>query len=365
MTSDHYQLLGVEPTASKDEIKAAYRAEIANADSAQRAELNRAWNVLSDPMQRQRYDAARMVGEDVDDADEFAEQAPAVPTRRLTGARRGPETTEVVAGGKDGGSSNGNGSGSSGRGGSSGDDDGRRRPPPPTIELPDDLVMAEPKPRSLAMLFDFSVLLVIFLIVQFIGVALIENRYPKQTDRVDALSKQVDKAETAKDKANNVKSKADDNLKAAKKDNDSAAEADAKDAADRADAKAAAAEKKAKSLNNDLLDAQNELRPMYLLITGAVLVLALLYTVPMSARTGQTLGKKLRKLKLVRVDGSPPGWSGSLIHYGIPIVITLAFSGFLGPIALVLGLGCVLWNIRDRNRQGVHDKLAKTFVVEA
>ena len=37
----------------------------------------------------------------------------------------------------------------------------------------------------------------------------------------------------------------------------------------------------------------------------------------------------------------------------------------LGPLAIILGLGVVLWNIRDKNRQGVHDKLAKTFVVEA
>ena len=49
----------------------------------------------------------------------------------------------------------------------------------------------------------------------------------------------------------------------------------------------------------------------------------------------------------------------------MPIVLTLALSGFLGPIALILGLGTVLWNIRDRNRQGFHDKLAKTFVVDA
>jgi uncharacterized RDD family membrane protein YckC len=104
---------------------------------------------------------------------------------------------------------------------------------------------------------------------------------------------------------------------------------------------------------------------MYLLITAAVLVLALLYTVPMSARTGQTLGKRLRKVRLVRTDGSAPGWGASLTHYGVPIVLTLALSGFLGPLALVLGLGAVLWNIRDRNRQGVHDKLAKTFVVQA
>jgi curved DNA-binding protein CbpA len=354
--TDHYELLGVESDATKDEIKAAYRAEIANADSAQRAELNRAWNVLSDPMQRSRYDATRVTDDDGDD--EIDDAAPAVPARRLTGARRGPETTEVVGTGSNGGSSNGSG-------GKVTEDDGRRRPPPPTVELPDGLVMAEPKTRSLAMLFDFSVLLVIFLVVQFVGVSLIENQYPKQTNRIDALTKQVDKADKAKTKADDNKSTADENLKAAQKKNDSAAEADAKAAAASAAAKAKAADKKDKALNDALLKAQDELRPMYLLITGVVLVLALLYTVPMSARTGQTFGKKLRKVKLVRVDGSPPGWSASLIHYGVPIVITLALSGFLGPISLVIGLGAVLWNIRDRNRQGVHDKLAKTFVVEA
>lgn len=357
--TDHYELLGVEADATKDEIKAAYRAEIANADSAQRAELNRAWNVLSDPMQRSRYDAAR--GTDDDGDDELADAAPVVSTRRLTGARRGPETTEVVGNGSNGGRSNGSG----GKGTGGDDDGGGRRPLPPTVDLPDGLVLAEPKTRSLAMLFDFSVLLVIFLVVQFVGVSLIENQYPKQTDRISALTKQVDKADKAKTKADDNKTKADDNLKAAQKKHDTAAEADAKAAAASAAARAKVADKKDKALNDALLKEQDSLRPMYLLITGAVLVLALLYTVPMSARTGQTFGKKLRKVRLVRVDGSPPGWSASLIHYGVPIVITLALSGFLGPIALVIGLGAVLWNIRDRNRQGIHDKLAKTFVVEA
>ncbi len=49
----------------------------------------------------------------------------------------------------------------------------------------------------------------------------------------------------------------------------------------------------------------------------------------------------------------------------MPIVLTLALLGILGPIAAILGFGSSLWNIRDKNRQGVNDKLAKTFVVEA
>jgi uncharacterized RDD family membrane protein YckC len=65
------------------------------------------------------------------------------------------------------------------------------------------------------------------------------------------------------------------------------------------------------------------------------------------------------------VDGSPPGLSTSLIHYGIPIVLAVVLFGVLGPIAVILALGSTLWNIRDKNRQGVNDKLGKTFVVEA
>ena len=43
----------------------------------------------------------------------------------------------------------------------------------------------------------------------------------------------------------------------------------------------------------------------------------------------------------------------------MPIAIAL-YVPQLGP---VLGLGLVLWGFRDRNKQGIHDKLAKTIVV--
>ena len=43
---------------------------------------------------------------------------------------------------------------------------------------------------------------------------------------------------------------------------------------------------------------------------GVTLVLALLYLVPMTAITGRTLGMRGRKIRVVRVDGSPVGWFG-------------------------------------------------------
>jgi curved DNA-binding protein CbpA len=356
--SDHYELLGVEPDATKDEIKAAYRSEVESADTARRAELNRAWNVLSDPIQRQRYDDQRATVDDADDESDDVGAPVVVPGRRATGARRGPQSKALEAKG-----ASTNGSGSNGSGG--GADDG---PPPrnlPTIPVPDGLVQAPAKARSLAMLFDFSVLIVIFLLVQFAGAALIKNQYPTQVNRVDTGVKQSAKVDKAKSKADDAKDKANSALASAKKKGDSAAVRDAQDKADAAKAKASAADKKAKQVDDDLANEQGKLQPMYLLIQAVVLVLALLYCVPVSARTGQTLGKRFRKLRLVRVDGSPPGWGASLVHYGVPIFLGLALLTPLGPLALILALGSVLWNIRDKNRQGVHDKLAKTFVVEA
>lgn len=82
----YYQLLGVTPTASVEEIRAAYRrlartlhpdAHGGTADPAM-ASVNEAWRVLSDPGRRATYDASlrvrpawsRATGPTEDDADD-------------------------------------------------------------------------------------------------------------------------------------------------------------------------------------------------------------------------------------------------------------------------------------------------------
>jgi len=100
MSETHYELLGVEPDASKDEIRAAYRerleelrgkAEKGRSDQArdgaraETARINAAWQVLSDPFQRQRYDAGLSADSEADedeDADVEVEVAPAPARRR-------------------------------------------------------------------------------------------------------------------------------------------------------------------------------------------------------------------------------------------------------------------------------------------
>jgi uncharacterized RDD family membrane protein YckC len=56
----HYEVIDAEPTAAKADLKAAYVAALEAAqvaeDADESAAVRRAWQVLSDPIQRQRYD---------------------------------------------------------------------------------------------------------------------------------------------------------------------------------------------------------------------------------------------------------------------------------------------------------------------
>jgi uncharacterized RDD family membrane protein YckC len=97
VSDSYYELLGVEPDASKEEIRSAYRdrldelrgkVEKGRSDQArdgaraETAQLNTAWQVLSDPFQRQRYDAGLAGGPATDAEEEEEEEAAPTPARR-------------------------------------------------------------------------------------------------------------------------------------------------------------------------------------------------------------------------------------------------------------------------------------------
>lgn len=67
---------------------------------------------------------------------------------------------------------------------------------------------------------------------------------------------------------------------------------------------------------------------------------------------GTTLGKKLMGIRLIKTDGSPVTYPTAIIRFLILI-----------PSVALAGLGC-FWIIWDKERQGWHDKLAKTKVVK-
>jgi uncharacterized RDD family membrane protein YckC len=67
---------------------------------------------------------------------------------------------------------------------------------------------------------------------------------------------------------------------------------------------------------------------------------------------GQTIGKKMRGIKIVKVDGSDLTLTDAIIRY-----IGYMISSF------IVGLGFI-WILIDANKQGWHDKIAKTYVVK-
>ena len=67
---------------------------------------------------------------------------------------------------------------------------------------------------------------------------------------------------------------------------------------------------------------------------------------------GQTFGKKIIKVKVVRMDGKVLTYRDAIIRY---------VCYFISAIPLGLGFFWVIW---DEKKQGWHDKLAKTLVVK-
>ncbi len=96
---------------------------------------------------------------------------------------------------------------------------------------------------------------------------------------------------------------------------------------------------------------------------GAILALliSLIYEPALIATRGQTLGKMMVGIKVVRAeDGGLPGWGKAIGRWVLPGVLSLV--PFVGWILQLLAYISLLW---DDRRQGWHDKMATTVVVDA
>ncbi len=82
------------------------------------------------------------------------------------------------------------------------------------------------------------------------------------------------------------------------------------------------------------------------------IVLNLFYFTYFPAVSGQTLGKKILGLKIVKVSGEPIGAGAAFLRW----------VGYLVS-ALFFWLGFI-WVIFDRKKQGWHDKIAETVVLD-
>jgi len=335
---DYYDLLGVDADASVDDIRGAYRERKSDIDTtsadgrASAARLNKAWNVLSDPYQRGRYDEQRSVAIeegtfDTDDAGADVEVSGNGTSSKLTrgdGRTRKPTPREARAGAQR----------------------------TPTITLPEGVRWPQQKQRIIAMAIDLLVVVVIFLALGYFGAnALAKHQKPAVVDRINALQKQIDDQ-------TKVKNNADKAVSDAKKANDTAKQKTNQDASD-------AAKKKIDDLTKQRDDESAKLNPYVLGGLALGFGLGFLYLAIPSALSGRTLGKKTQHLIVLREDGSPLGWSGAFVRYGLIVLVTMALFTLLrlGPLAGVIVLfGVTMW-MRNPNMQGLHDRVSHTIVV--
>lgn len=379
----NYDVLGVEPSATKDEVREAYRerlaeaqAEVTNAETAKRPEGSRiaaaradearvrsAWQVLSDPVQRERHDEsigvehdpAVDVDDDLDDDDD--ESAALTPREQRAAARRQAAATTR---------------------------DGRPRPPgmfstehpDPPASWPPGLRPPPPRARVLALGVDLLVVLLIAIACTIVlpGVVL-EQLYPKEIAKVDRVTECIDRLETAND---SLDAKAATRARTINRANTECAKLETEYSTAKADklyGDALSTEAKDKRLENQidnrigrLEDEQAEIRTQTLPgVFGLAffgMVLALLYLIPSTLRSGRTLGKRLLQIRLVRTDGAPPDFRAAMLHYGAPIAVAFIFGVFLGQVAWIVALFGVLMWPRNANYQGLHDRLAGTLVVD-
>ncbi len=94
--------------------------------------------------------------------------------------------------------------------------------------------------------------------------------------------------------------------------------------------------------------------PSRLAVSGSISgLLALAYFIVMEATTGATVGKLALGLRVVREDGAPIGWGGSIVCNLLRIIDGL-FVYLVGAI--------IVWNSAHRQRLG--DKVAHTVVIK-
>jgi len=388
--SDHYEELGVEPTASKDDIRAAHRERLAELEAArsrkgvtdsqlqanreEAARVRSAWSVLSDPMQRQRYDQQLMderAGDGVSSSGVELVDDDAAAAPQPTGWRKllGPPPAKPAAAAA--------GAGAGGATGAKGAANRKPQPPAnpnrpaPTVDLPEGMALAEPRSRGMALLFDLAICMIVYTAVMFLVPGLVKSGYTdivnqsqKITDVKNSQQSVIDAQKSLDDaKSASSKKSAQSDLTSAQKDLKSAEKsARSAGATDKQLSTDLSGKQRVDALGKESTKLSDSVKTATLVATGTVVVIVLLYLVPMTALKGYTMGMRNRRVRVVRVDGSRCGWYAAFTRFAIPVLIAVALSIPVGP---VVGLGLVLWGFRDKNGQGVHDKLARTLVVTA
>lgn len=314
MSDNHYEILGADEDASRDEIRAAYRERVGEldpdtwtgdaADRRTRASaVNRAWNVLSDPFQKERYDDQLGAGDvdltddDEGDDDDGDGELPARGSRRPARGRGG-----------------------------------RDRP----TATPTGQPLAAMRARINALSVDVLVILVILVGLSFI----IGNVFSESAVEVTIRGDVVRTTEL-----------------------DGRSYRDAKDTEEEIARKEWLDDNSGPLQDKDVEVEKVDVIPRNVGLIGQVvtLILAIGYvTIPSLAR-GQSPGKRFFKIRVVSADGAKARPMQIVLHYGVSIALATAIA-VPGAAAAI---GMTFWSNWDKAGQGINDKLAKTFVIEA
>ena len=346
---DYYEMLGVDEDAPVDDIRAAYRDKRAAAldidDSAKnknkdrdaeqaRAEaaaLNKAWNVLSDPYQRGRYDEQRASGDaDLDgEADDDGDDAPVARPAKSKSTKPDEPMSKNNA------------------------RRAARANAKPTVSLPEGMHFPSTRRRLTGMGIDLAVLVVIIVASLIIGTQLGKSQHPTEYHDASNLSKtEIPAAEKTLSAKKNAQSTLEKSTSAT--------------AQQKSDAAAAtkSAQANLDALNKRLTSDQKVLAPIQLVVSGIAFLLALFVLLAPSLLIGQTLGKRLQHLYVYNVNGTRAGWQGLFRRYGALVFAAYLLSTLLrSPVGgLIVVFVATLWT-RNPNQQGWQDRFAKTLVL--
>jgi uncharacterized RDD family membrane protein YckC len=98
---------------------------------------------------------------------------------------------------------------------------------------------------------------------------------------------------------------------------------------------------------------EGQFYPTERLIVVSGILISFFYFAAFWAKSGQTPGKSILGIKVISTDGSQLGWGKAFLRY----------VGYIINV-IVLSIGFV-WIAFDKKRQGWHDKIANTYVINS
>ncbi len=121
-------------------------------------------------------------------------------------------------------------------------------------------------------------------------------------------------------------------------------------------------------MSSDSVPLENGNETLRNVLTGVLLASVLImagYVIwwLFALRGGQTPGKQLAGIRVIKSDGSPSGWGFTFLR---EFIIKGMLGGFLSSITG--GIYWVvdhLWTLFDGNSQALHDKMMNTLVVQS